>query len=244
VSAVAYYQSRKQLVFTLMYSQVLILSLAIINVFYPQYYQYTFIVFFIVAILFTGWSVRKSRIGGNVSPSEIRTGRLLFKASRNDVLELQSKDTELVSELKPILKISLLNLVIFPVFLIWYWWYFDFIRALAIEVAEHRFLAYLIGYEVPYGLVQVINLTGRRAVKSFVQVVAEYEVYDKGIVGTGITLRFPLKVDQYRVEQNTKRMYVDLIQAPSGGRASIKLRFYTKNPERLNEILKKYALAT
>ncbi|MEM0348414.1 MAG: DUF2208 family protein [Zestosphaera sp.] len=243
MSAVAYYQSKKQLVFSLVYSQVLILSLAIINVFYPQYYQYTFIVFFIVAILFTSWSVRKSRIGSGISPSEVKTGRLLFKASRNDVLELQGKDTELVSELKPMLKVSLLNLAIFPVFMIWYWWYFDFIRTLAIEATEHRFLAYLIGYEVPYGLVQIMNLAGRRAVKSFVQVVSEYEVYDKGIVGAGITLKFPLKTDQYRVEYNTKRMYVDLIQT-SSSKTSVKLRFYTKNPERLYEVLRRYALTT
>lgn len=241
---VAYYQSRKQLVFSLIYSQILIFSLAIINVFYPQYYQYTFIAFFIVAILFTSWSVRKSRIGSGISPSEIKVGRLLFKTPRNDVLELQSKDTELVSELKPMLKVSLLNLVIFPVFLVWYWWYFDFIRTLTIEVAEYKFLAYLIGYEIPYGLVQIINLFGRRAVKSFVQVIAEYEVYDKGIVGTGITLKFPLRADQYRVEYNTKRMYVDLIQTSSSGRTLIKLRFYAKNPERLHEILRRYALAT
>lgn len=240
----AYYQSRKQLVFSLIYSQVIALSLAVINVFYPQYYQYTFVVFFIVAILFTSWSVRKSRVGGGVSPGEIKAGRLLFKASRNDVLELQSKDTQLVSELKPMLKVSLLNLVIFPVFLAWYWWYFDFIRALAIEVVEYRFLAYLVGYEVPLGLVQIINLVGRRAVKSFVQVIAEYEVYDKGIVGAGITLKFPLRTDQYGIEYNTKRMYVDLIQTPSSGRTIIKLRLYTKNPERLHEILRRYALTT
>lgn len=238
----AYYQSKKQLVFTLIYSQTLIFSLAVINVFYPQYYQYTFILFFIIAILFTSWSIRKSRIGSGVSPSEIKTGRLLFKMTRNDVLELQSKDTELVSELKPMLKVSLLNLVIFPVFLVWYWWYFDFIRTLTIEVAEYRFLAYLIGYEVPYGLVQIINLAGRRAVKFFVQVIAEYEVYDKGVVGTGVTLKFPLRADQYRIEHNAKRMYVDLIQTPSSGRTSIKIRFYAKNSERLYEILRRYVL--
>lgn len=240
----AYYQSRRQLVFSLVYSQVLIFSLAMINVFYPQYYQYTFIAFFIAAILFTSWSVRKSRIGSGTPPSEIKTGRLLFKTSRNDVLELQGKDTELVSELKPILKVSLLNLAVFPVFMIWYWWYFDFIRTLAIEVTEYRFLAYLIGYEVPYGLVQAINIAGRRAVKSFVQVISEYEVYDKGIIGTGITLKFPLKIEQYKVEYNAKRMYVDLVRTNDGGRTFIKLRLYTKNPERLHEILRRYALTT
>ncbi|MEM2019032.1 MAG: DUF2208 family protein, partial [Zestosphaera sp.] len=99
------------------------------------------------------------------------------------------------------------------------------------------------GYEVPYGLVQIMNLAGRRAVKSFVQVVSEYEVYDKGIVGAGITLKFPLKTDQYRVEYNTKRMYVDLIQT-SSSKTSVKLRFYTKNPERLYEVLRRYALTT
>ncbi|MEO3993175.1 MAG: DUF2208 family protein [Desulfurococcaceae archaeon TW002] len=239
-----YYQSRKQLVFSIIYSQVLAFSLAVINVFYPQYYQYTFIVFFIVAILFMSWSVRKSRVGGGVSSSEIKTGRLLFKASRNYVLELQGKDSQLVSELKPVLKVSLLNLVILPVFLVWYWWYFDFIRTLAIEAVEYRFLAYLIGYEVPLGLVQVMNLAGRRAVKSFVQVIAEYEVYDKGIVGTGITLKFPLRTDQYRIEYDTKRMFVDLIQIPSTGKTLIKLRLYTKNPERLHEVLRRYALTT
>ncbi|MEM0038368.1 MAG: DUF2208 family protein [Zestosphaera sp.] len=238
----AYVQSRKQLLVSTVYSQVLILTLATVNVFYPEYYQYTFILFFLAAMVFTTWSVRKSRVGGKVSPEEVRGGRLLLKSSRSDVMELQSKDSELVAELKPMLKLSMLNLAILPVFFIWYWAYFQFINALTIvEVSEYRFLAYLIGYEVPFALVQAVNLMSRRSVRVMVQVVSEYEVYDKGVLGTGIALKFPFGESKYKVEVNTKRMFVDLVQT-SSGKSVVKLRFYSKNPERLHEIFRRYGL--
>lgn len=228
--------------FSIAYSQILIFMLATVNVFYPQYYQYTFILFFIIAMVFTTWSVRKSRVGGKVSPEEVRSGRLLLKASRADIMELQSKDNELIAELKPMLKLSMLNLAILPIFFIWYWAYFQFINTLTIvEVSEYRFLAYLIGYEVPFALVQILNLLSRRSVRVMVQVVSEYEIYDKGVLGTGITIKFPFSNTQYRVEVNNKRMFVDLTQV-SGSKSTLKLRFYSKNPERVYEIFRRYGL--
>ncbi len=238
----AYYQSKRQIIVTTMYSQVLIFSLSVVNVFYPQYYQQIFLVFFLAAIMFTAWSVRKTRVGAKVSPEEVRAGRLLFKASRNDTSELQRVDTELMAELKPMLKVSALNLVVLPIFLIWYWVYFPYVNTLSIvEASEYRFLAYLAGYEVPFVIIHAMNLATRKLVRTFVQVISEYEIYDKGILGVGVSLKFPLSDEQYKVELNPKRMFVDLIHA-SSGRAAVKFRLYSKNPERVYEILKRYGL--
>jgi len=240
----AYYQSRRQLLISILYSQFLIFVLVVVNVFHPELYTYTFILFFISALIFTTYMMRKSRSASKVPLSEIKSGRLLYKADFSEVSEIQRNDVELINELKPMLRLSMISLITLPLFFVWYYIYFPYVNALLGEGVDLTYKAfmYLIGYEVPYVLINVVNQLSRRSVKEVVQVLNSYEVYDRGLVSSNIVLSFPLESGKYRVLFNNKRKYVDIIQ--KSGRTSLKYRLYSKNPERLFEVIKWYGKPT
>ncbi len=241
----AYYQSRKQLLFSILYGQFLIFVLVIVNVFHPELYTFTFILFLISALIFTTVMMRKSKSVSKVPLSEIRSGRLLYKADPSEVSEIQRNDVELIKELKPMLRLSIMSLAMsLATLLLWYRIYFPYVNALLGESVNltYKALMYLIGYEVPYILISLVNQLSRRSVKEFVQILNSYEVYDRGLVGSSIVLSFPLESSKYRVLLNSKRGYVDIIH--KSGKTVLKYRLYSKNPERLFDVIKWYGKLT
>ncbi len=236
----AYVMGKKQYLLSIAYGQSIITLLVILNVFYPQYLGYTFIIFVVSMIIFTAIMMKtqlKHIVGKEVK--EIKEGRKLYVARPDEVLSLQKMDLQLINELKPMLKSTLMSFLTFIVFIIWYPTYFGYARSVAESITDvvTKVIIFLIGYEVPYAVITLINRLSQRALKEVVQVVSKYEVYDRGIVGAGITIKFPLN-DSYSIKVNSRRRFLDIIL--SRGKVKVKYRFYSKNLSRLAEIIKRY----
>ena len=237
----AYQFSRKQWAFSIAYGQTIIAILTIINVFYPQYLNYTFIIFIVGMVLFTVITMKTQlkHITGKEA-KEIKEGKRLFKSKPDEVKELQMKDPKLVQELKPMLKTTMLSFLSLIVLLVWYPMYFGWARGFSAEpgVGDMTKVAvFLAGYEIPYAIMMAINTLSRRRMRETVQVVMNYEVYDKGVIGTGVVIKFPLDTN-YVVRISPVRKFIEFVKTEKG--VTTRYRLYTKSYERLWGIIKKY----
>jgi len=241
----AYQMSKKQWAFSITYGQGMIALLTILNVFYPQYLSYTFIIFIIGMVIFT-IVMMKSQLKHITSKEakEIKEGRRLYKSDPSEIRELQARDTKLVAELKPMMKSAGLSLLSMVVVFVWYPVYFNYARNVAATTSDMfiRIIIFLLGYEIPYLLITLLNLWSRRIVKDVVQVVTNYEVYNKGVLGMGLTIKFPLEEnkggDTYKVVYNPSRRFVEFVI--QRGKTTIRYRLYSRSCDRLADIIKRY----
>jgi len=238
----AYQFSSRQWIFSIAYGQSIIAILTIVNVFYPQYLNYTFIVFIIGMVVFTALMMKTQlkHITGKEA-KEIKSGRRLFKSKSDEIKDLQLKDPKLVQELKPMLKTTMLSFLSLIVLLAWYPMYFGWARGF-VSTAENADVAtkiavFLAGYEIPYAIMMTINTFTRRRMKETVQVIMNYEVYDKGIIGTGLVINFPLD-ENYSIRISSARKFVEVIKSERG--SAVRYRLYTRSYERLWDIIKRY----
>ncbi len=235
----AYQMTRKQYVLSILYGQVMIAILVILNVFYPQYLGYTFIIFAIGIVVFTA-IMMKSQLKGvfGKESKEIKSGRRLFVGNAKEVTELQRMDVKLISEMKPMFKSTMYSFLTLIILFIWYPIYFNHVKPIVANAdIMVRVVAFLAGYEVPYVAITAINQVTRSAVKEMINVVMNYEVYDRGIVGTGLAIRFPLDSNYY-VLVSPRRKFLDIVMVR--GKFKMHYRLYTRNLSRLLEIVKRY----
>ena len=239
----AYQMTRKQYVLSVLYGQVMITVLVILNVFYPQYLGYTFIIF-AIGMAVSMAIMMKSQLKGvfGKESREIKSGRRLFVGEAKEVTELQRMDIKLISEMRPMFKSTMYSFLTLIVLLIWYPLYFGHVKAIITNSdISVRIAAFLAGYEIPYVVITVINQLTRSTVKEMINVVMNYEVYDRGIVGPGLAVKFPLDPNYYLIV-SPKRRFVDLVM--TRGKFRMRYRFYTKNLSRLVEIIKRYGKLT
>jgi uncharacterized membrane protein len=237
----AYQMGRKQWLMSIAYGQTIIAILTIVNTFYPQYLGYTFIIFIFGMIIFTFFIFRTQfKHITSKEAKEIKKGRRLYEGRPEEVMPLQKADAQLIHEMKPMMKaagISFLNLIII---MIWYPLYFSNIGAIARDPATDqwvRIILFLAGYEVPYGILTLINFYSRRMVRNVIQVVQKYEVYDRGIVGYGgLTVKFP--ITDYEVRVDPSRKFVELIKTT--GKNRVRYRLYSKSYDRIMDIINRY----
>ncbi len=241
----AYQMSKKQWAFSISYGQGMIALLTVLNVFYPQYLSYTFIIFIIGMVAFTV-VMMKSQLKHITSKEakEIKEGRRLYKSDPSEIRELQARDTKLVAELKPMMKSAALSLLSMVVVFAWYPMYFNYARGVAASTSDLvvRLAVFLIGYEIPYLMITLLNLWSRRMVKDVVQVITNYEVYNKGVLGMGLTIKFPLEEnkggDTYKVVYNPSRKFVEFVMRR--GKTTVRYRLYSRSCDRLADIIKRY----
>ena len=241
----AYQMSKKQWAFSITYGQGMIALLTILNVFYPQYLGYTFIIFIIGMVAFTA-VMMKSQLKHITSKEakEIKEGRRLYKSDPSEIRELQARDAKLVAELKPMMKSAGLSFLSMIVVFAWYPLYFRYARDIASSTTDLlvRLGVFLAGYEIPYLLITLINLWSRRVVKDVVQIVNNYEVYNKGVLGMGLTIKFPLEENKggntYKVVYNPSRRFVEFVI--QRGKTTIRYRLYSRSCDRLADIIKRY----
>ncbi|RLG79083.1 MAG: hypothetical protein DRO10_01160 [Thermoprotei archaeon] len=238
----AYQMSRKQLIFSMVYGQSMIAMLTILNVFYPEYLGYTWIIFLVGMVVFMGITM-KSQLK-HITSKEAKTikeGRLLYKSKLEEVRELQAQDKLLVEELKPMMKSAGLSFVGMIIMFVWYFLYFPFARDFATQ-AEDLYLrlgVFLLGYELPYVTITLLNLISRRSIKETVQVLNSYEIYDKGVLGMGLTVTFPIDPkSNYKVLVDPDRKFVEFIFRQ--GRMLVRYRLYTKSVKRVADLIKRY----
>ncbi len=237
----SFQMSRKQWTLSILYGQGMIAVLTILNVFYPQYLSYWFVIFIGAMFVYMYFMMRTQlKHITSKEAKEIKAGRLLYRGKAEDIRDLQVKDRLLVQELKPMMKYTFLSFLILIATFAWYPLYFNYARNISQSTADLliKVGVYLLGYEFPYALVMTTNLISRRGMKEMVQVLNSYEIYDKGLLGMGLTIKFPAESLPYRVVADKSRKFVQFEHRRGG--SVVKYRLYTKSVDRVVDILKRY----
>ncbi|MCD6324500.1 MAG: DUF2208 family protein [Desulfurococcales archaeon] len=237
----SFQMNRKQWVLSIAYGQGMIAVLTILNVFYPEYLSYWFVIFIGAMFVYMYFMMRTQlKHITSKEAKEIKTGRLLYKGKAEDIRELQVKDHLLVQELKPMMKYTFLSFLILIATFAWYPMYFNYAKTISESTVDltTKIAVYLIGYEFPYALVMSTNLLSRKGMKEVVQVLNGYEIYDKGLLGMGLTIKFPVENMPYKVVADRSRKFVQFEQRR--GKSVVKYRLYTKSVDRVGDILKRY----
>lgn len=233
------YQSRRSYLLSQTYSQAMITILAVLNTFHPEYLSYTFLVFIAVSFVMSFFILRSQFRGPSPEQlKEIKGSKKIYEEDSNEILRLMVSDAQLAREMKPLTRASLLSLLAIFLTLAWYYLYFSFAGNLAQSATlteSSKFLAYLVGYEVPYALMAVVSLSQRKASKSFAQIPRNYALFEMGLVGQGVVIKFPL--EGYEVKSDPKRKFVELDNADE--KRPVHVRLYTSKPEELAELVKR-----
>jgi len=231
-------------VYMLAYSAIL----AVIG--YRRSLVFALIIVFIVATTLVQRRLGKGPLGhGRARPEDILAGRKLFEET--NARELQMRDEELIREIqeqsRATMYLSLGALVGFAYFIA-LWPHIDALMDLVSSwLGEGRlslFLAYLIYFEGYFIISQAIQAYGLRKAGTITSINTpqNYVVTDRGIVLKGLigqsAIPFPLPSDA-TLSINEKRGFVEIVKR--GKRTILKIRFYTRNPRRLAEILKRKA---
>ena len=192
---------------------------------------------------------------------DILSGKKLFH--EDNTRAIQSKDTMIYLDLQEQTKFSLYTMLGVLIGLAYFFALWDYVPHLAkflllkmygetlslpsIDVRLGLFLAFLIYFEGYFVINQGIIMWSLSRVKKLpaLNVPTSYIVTDKGIVIKGIVttkgIRFPLPPD-VGLALNKERRFVELTR--EGRRTVTKLRLYTKNPEKLYDIIKKFTAPT
>lgn len=195
-----------------------------------------FIVFTSVFLMST---IRQQRRGGDVK--DIASGKKILVIKQEEVAELQSKDLELVKELKPLLKVSGISMLSMVLVLVWFFFvYPSFIQhyfTIPSNNTVAQVLRLLVLYEVPVAISFAIQFISRRLVKRYVNVLRSAEVYTTGIIGVpGFALKFPIQ--GYTVRACLTRKFIDFTKTE--GNIEVLFRIYIKETEKLIDIISRY----
>ncbi|MDW8033533.1 MAG: DUF2208 family protein [Nitrososphaerota archaeon] len=234
------YQSRRSLVLNQLYSQTTIIILAIINTYYPEYLNYTFIVFIILFFVMTILRTRPRFSGISSSQlKEIRESKKVHEGEVSEVMRVMSLDAQLTHEIKPLTRFFSITLILMVFTMIWYYLYFNFSSSLTQDPSlpgTQKFIIFLIGYEVPIVLMAVVSLNQNKLLRGFPQIPRYYTLFEKGLVGQNTFMKFPL--EEHDIRLDAKRGFVELIDKGKGG---IRIRLYSSKPKELFELIKNYA---
>ena len=225
--------SKKMLVM----GQASLLLFALILAFIPQYYIVVFILY--LAVMF-GLGVVAQRRGGLGKKDIILSGREYFREEK--AMEIAWQDKELMTELSAqtkLMGLTFLGLIIaFGVF--WAYGLFkeDLIKLFSSFSQDQRvqlFFYWVTVFETIFVFNRGLTLyiyRGRRVQQPLMP--SKYVVTDKGIASSGlggIALQFPLPED-VEISFNTKRKFVEIKI-----KKNQRIRFYTKNPQRLYDLI-------
>jgi len=211
----------------------------------------TFILVFILIIII---SILQNRSGPNpigqkkTKPELVLAGRKIFEEEK--AREIQMKDKGLMIDMQEQSRFTMytsLGMLIAFIYFFVLWGYVDDLeKALLPYTGQGKltvFLAFLIYFEGLFVINQLVYIWALRKVGTVVMIQApsKYTITDKGIVIRGLTggtaLTFPLP-DDVEINVNEKRKFVELIKKYK--RTITKVRFYTKNPKRLGEVIRRY----
>jgi len=182
------------------------------------------------------------RIFSKKEYNEIVGSRKLIEVKRTEVYELMMKDTKLSQELRPQFRASMYSFLIMFIILGYFWIYSSTVLPYtsASKDVMIRFLGYLIMYEIPIGINTLFQrFVFLKAMSQVVQIPYSYTVYEKGITGSGVLLKFPLENIE-ELKTDLFRKFVEVRIRQKSRRAPSRIRFYTKNVERLSELIRKF----
>jgi uncharacterized membrane protein len=231
------YESTRSFILGQLANQITIIILAIINTYYPEYLSYTFIAFIAFFFVITTLRARPKLMGVSLEQlKEIRESEKIHEEDSSGVARTMSQDPQLAQELAPLTRMMFISIFAIVLSLIWYYLYFNSVRGLTQETAPsetQRFMLFLVGYEVPFALVAIMNFNQNKLLRNTPQIPGRYTLFEKGLVGQGIVMKFPLQGHEARLD--AKRGFVELVNGK--GR---RIRLYSSKPKDLFELIKKH----
>jgi len=240
---VSYYPTRRGLLKSVAISQGIISLFIVINLFVPPEYRSAITTaYFIVFIALFSYSMFRQRPKGSLT-KDIVAGRKLLTIRQEEVSGLQTKDLELVNELKPLLKASGLSILSMIIVLLWFLaLYPTIIRPYVIGSSTGdgivvQVLDLIILYEVPVAISMSMQFLSRKMLRRYLNILRSAEVYTTGVVGLpGFALKFP--IESYSVRVNYSRKFVEFVK--KDGEVEVLHRIYCNDPEKLVDIISKY----
>jgi len=218
----------------------MVIILAAINTYYPEYLNYTFIIFIVPFFILMILRTRPSFSG--IPPhqlKEIKESKKIHEEGASEVMRLMSLDTQLIEEMKPLTKTFFITILTMIFMIGWYYFYFNSVRTLVQDpllTGTQKFLIFLAGYEVPIILMVAIVLKQNRLLRGFPQIPRYYTLFEKGLIGQNLFMKFPLQEHDIRLD--SKRGFVELIDNAKGG---MRIRLYSSKPRELFELIKNHA---
>lgn len=238
------YQDKKSFALYQIYGQIMILTLAVLNTYYPEYLTYTFIAFVAISIVPTYLRMR-TQMKGSYSRQlkEIRESKKIYEEGSAEVSRLMALDAQLTQEMKPLAIFSILSIFVFIfILLIWYPMYFNFASSLTSDSSlnSSKFLIFLIGYEVPYAIMTVMSVRQNKVSKKFAQIPRSYAIFEKGLAAQGVVIGFP--TDDYEVKLDSKRKFVEIVSKDE--KKPQRIRLYSSQPGELFRLIKTHCFST
>jgi len=224
-------------------SQIFVLMYSLVAAFFPQYFFVVFLLFLATIFGISIYGSLKHKVSGKAA--EILQGRKLY--TEKNAMNLLVKDPEGVRELSRQVKYSFLPLLLLPVYMFLFYLYGNFAlpyftqgKIIIVNDTITRFIGYLIMYEMLMSIGYSVNTLIRRKTGGMLMVPANYEVTDKGIIGRGVVIPFPL--DKYNVTMDLKRRFVQLEPLEKKGMTKMIIRLYASDIEKLVKIIERYGL--
>lgn len=213
-----------------------------------NYLLFVLVIVFVIISMFLQSYLSGSPIGKNTKAQEVLQGKRLYHEP--ETRSIQMKDKQVMVDFQEQSKFTMYTTIGMFIGLIYFFVLFKYVPDLAklleLYITNYRidlFLGFLIYFE-GYFLITMLNTMwaiSRIKKLPMVNVPSQYTITDKGIVIKGMIstkgIAFPLP-NEANVNLNEERRFVEIIK--EGKRTVTKLRFYSKNPKRLYEIIKKY----
>ncbi len=238
-------QMRKNILINQAYIIIYSILAAIIGV---NYLLFILVIIFVIISMFLQSYLSGSPLGKNVKAQEVLQGKRLYHEP--ETRSIQMKDKQIMLDFQEQSRFTMYTTIGMFIGLIYFFVLFRYVPDLAnylkLYLTGYRldlFFAFLIYFE-GYFVITMLNTTwavNRIKKLPMVNVPSQYTITDKGIVIKGMIttkgIAFPLP-NETNVNLNEERRFVEIIK--EGKRTVTKLRFYSKNPKRLYEIIKKY----
>ena len=229
---------------SVLFAQIFVLVYALVAAFFPQYFFLIFILFIATIFGMSIYGSLKHKVSGKAG--EILSGRKLY--SEKNAMNILLKDPEGVKDLSRQVKYSFLPLLLLPVYMGLFYLYGSYIlpyftegKIIVVNDIITRYVGYLLMYEMLIGIGTSVNrLIYSKGVGGMIMVPANYEVTDKGIVGRGVIIPFPL--DKYNVSIEFKRRFIQLEPLEKRGTTKMIIRLYASDIEKLAKIIKRHGL--
>ncbi|MGC9134408.1 MAG: DUF2208 domain-containing protein [Caldisphaera sp.] len=213
-----------------------------------NYMLFILVIVFVIISMFLQSYLSGSPIGKNTKANEVLQGKRLYHEP--ETRSIQVKDKQVMLDFQEQSRFTMYTTIGMFIGLIYFFVLFKYVpdlsRFLGNYIADYRidlFLGFLIYFEGYFAINMLNTMWAVSRIKKLpmVNVPSQYTVTDKGIVIKGMLttkgIAFPLP-NETNVNLNEERRFVEIVK--EGKRTITKLRFYSKNPKRLYEIIKKY----
>ncbi len=230
--------------------QVSIIVFSVAGAFFRQYYGYIILAYFVIFFVVSSRLSKRSISGKKVDLEEFQKAKKFFE--EKNAREIMMEDPGLANDMGEQMKIMKVMMLPSIVTMLYYFLLWSRLPAFGDSLSTQlndqvtgHFLAFFLFFEGGFVISWIGRLIMMRRTDRLVtfNMPTQYTVTDKGILIGGVLgsrpLPFPLEGD-IKLNMDEKRKFVEIESA--SGKNVMKLRFYTRTPKRLYDIIERYGL--